>query len=152
MERKAAVTTATARRAATTRAPVAKKTTPRTSNQPPASTKAPAPASRPAPAPRRRQASTDVAGPAAPRRPVEHAVLAAEEAVRRTSVRLHVPVLGKLDLPAPEQLAFIGGLAALAAIGLIEWPVAVLLGVGHGLATHAHRKMVRALGEVLEAG
>jgi hypothetical protein len=67
-------------------------------------------------------------------------------------MQLPVPVLGELTLPAPEQVAFIGGIAALAVIGLLEWPVAVLLGVGHGLATHAHRKMVRALGEALEAG
>ncbi len=79
-------------------------------------------------------------------------MLAAEQAVRRTSLRLQVPVLGELILPAPEQVAFLGGVAVLAVIGVLEWPVAVLLGVGHGLATHAHRKLVRGLGEALEAG
>jgi hypothetical protein len=79
-------------------------------------------------------------------------VLAAEQAVRRNSLYLRVPVLGQLTLPAPEQVAFIGGVAVLAAIGVLEWPVAALLGIGHWLATHAHRKTVRALGEALEAG
>jgi hypothetical protein len=145
MGRETAVTATTAGRAATARASAPKKTTPsRKPNQRPAGTKAPAP--------RRRQASTDVAGRVGPSRPVEHAVLAAERAVGRNSMQLHVPVLGELTLPPPEQVAFIGGIAALAVIGLLEWPVAVLLGVGHGLATHAHRKMVRALGEALEAG
>ncbi len=138
------MTTATARRAATARAPAPKKTTPRKPNQRPASTRAPAP--------RRRQASADVAERATPRRPVEHAVLAAEQAVRRNSLYLRIPVLGELKLPAPEQVAFIGGVTVLAAIGVIEWPVAVLLGIGHVVATQAHRKMVRALGEALEAG
>ena len=140
------MTTATARRAATTRAPAAKTTTtPRKPNQRPTSAKAPVPRGR-------QQASTDVAGRAGPRRPVEHAVLAAEQAVRRNSLFLRVPVLGELTLPPPEQVAFIGGVAVLAVIGVIEWPVAALLAIGHGLATQAHRKMVRALGEVLEAG
>jgi hypothetical protein len=79
-------------------------------------------------------------------------VLAAEQAVRRNSLFLRVPVLGELALPAPEQVAFIGGVAVLAVVGVLEWPVAALLCIGHGVATQAHRKMVRALGEALEAG
>ena len=138
------MTTATARRAASARAPTPTTTARRKPNQRPASTKAAAP--------RRRQASTDAAGRAAPRRPVEHAVLAAEQAVRSNSLYLRLPVLGELTLPAPEQVAFIGGVAALAVIGVLEWPVAAFLVIGHGVATHAHRKMVRALGEALEAG
>jgi len=79
-------------------------------------------------------------------------VLAAEQAVRSTSLFLRIPVLGALTLPAPEQVAFIGGVAVVAAIGLLEWPVAALLIIGHGVASQSHRKMVRALGEALEAG
>jgi len=138
------VTTATARRAATARAPAPKKTTtaPK-SNQRRASAKAGTPG--------RQQPSTDLAGNA-PRTPVEHAVLAAEQALRRNSLFLRIPVLGALTLPAPEQVAFIGGVAVVAVIGLLDWPVAVLLVIGHGVATQSHRKMVRALGEALEAG
>jgi hypothetical protein len=140
------VTTATTRRAATTRAPASKKTTsPRKANPRPASAQAPVPRGRP-------QASTDDASRAAPRRPVEHAVIAAEQAVQRNSLFLRVPVLGELTLPPPEQVAFIGGVAVLAVIGVLEWPVALLLGVGHGLATNAHRKVVRAFGQALEEG
>ena len=79
-------------------------------------------------------------------------MLAAELSVERTSVRLHLPVLGGLNLPAPEQIAFIGGVAFLAVIGVLEWPVAALLGVGHALAANAHRKVFRAFGEALEEG
>jgi hypothetical protein len=138
------LTTATPRRAATTRTPATKKTTPPKANRRPANAKASVPA--------RQQPSADAGGRAAPRRPVEHAVLAAEQAVRRNSLFVRVPVLGELTLPPPEQVAFIGGVAVLAVIGVIEWPVAALLGIGHGLATQAHTKIVRALGEALEAG
>ena len=67
-------------------------------------------------------------------------------------MHIQLPVLGELNLPAPEQVAFIGGVAFLAVIGVLEWPVAALLGIGHVLATDAHRKVVRAFGEVLEEG
>jgi hypothetical protein len=146
MGRETAVTTATAPPAATTRAPASRKTTtPRKPNPRPASAKAPVPRGR-------QQTSTDVAGRAGPRRPAEHAVLVAEQALRRNSLFLRIPVLGELALPAPEQVAFIGGVAFLAVIGVLDWPVAAILVIGHGMATHAHRKMVRALGEALEAG
>jgi len=139
------VTTATARRTATAHAPVPKKTTTTPKpNQRSASAKAATPG--------RRRPSTDLAGRAAPGRPVEHAVLAAERAVQRNSLYLRIPVLGELNLPAPEQIAFIGGVAVVAVIGLLEWPVAALLVVGHVVATSSHRRMVRALGEALEAG
>ncbi|HEY6595402.1 MAG TPA: hypothetical protein VI011_15090 [Asanoa sp.] len=136
-------TATTAGRAATARARAAKKTTtPRKPSQRPASSKAPTP--------RRQRASADVGGRAEPRRPVEHAALAAERAVRRNSLHVDLPVVGELNLPAPEQIVFIGGVAVLAVIGLLEWPVAALLGLGHGLATNRHNKTVRAFGEALE--
>jgi hypothetical protein len=83
-------------------------------------------------------------------RPVLHAVAAAERAVRRESVHVVLPVVGRIPLPDREDLAFIGGVAVLVAIGLVEWPVGVALGVGHALAVNRHNKMVRAFGEALE--
>ena len=139
------MTTATARRAATARAPAPKKTT---TTPKPNPRRAGAKASTPG----RQQPRPDLAGRDEPTRPVEHAVLAAEQAVRRNSLYLRLPVLGELNLPAPEQLVFIGGVAVVAVIGLLEWPVAALLVVGHVVATSSHRSMVRALGEALEAG
>lgn len=85
-----------------------------------------------------------------PRRPVEHALMAAERAVRHNSLHLQLPILGEVRLPAAEEVAFIGGVAALAIVGVLEWPVAVLLGVGHGLATVRHNKLLRSFGEALE--
>ncbi|QIZ39792.1 hypothetical protein FDZ84_26045 [Saccharopolyspora sp. ASAGF58] len=40
-------------------------------------------------------------------------------------------------LPSPGQLAFYGGLGALAALSLIEWPVAAAIGIGTVVAQRA---------------
>jgi hypothetical protein len=48
---------------------------------------------------------------------------------------LQLPVLGRVPLPRPDQLAFYGALAALVAVELVEWPVAVAIGAGHALIT-----------------
>jgi len=82
--------------------------------------------------------------------PVAHAALAAERAVHRNSTRVELPVIGVVHLPAKEELAFIGGVTALAAVGVLEWPVALLLGIGHTLATNRHNKVMREFGEALE--
>jgi hypothetical protein len=75
---------------------------------------------------------------------------AAEQAVRRDSLHIAVPVLGQLRLPAPDELAFIGGVAVLVMVGVVEWPVGVALGVGHALALSRRNRVVRAFGEALE--
>ncbi|HYZ67691.1 MAG TPA: hypothetical protein VE666_07795 [Mycobacterium sp.] len=46
---------------------------------------------------------------------------------------LRLPVIGRLPIPRPDQLAFYGALAGLVAAELIDWPVAVAIGVGHAL-------------------
>jgi hypothetical protein len=47
------------------------------------------------------------------------------------------------------RLLFYGTLAGLAAVEIIEWPVAVVLGVGHALATSRHKALQEA-GEAME--
>lgn len=100
--------------------------------------------------PGRQPATPAVARKAAPKRPVEHAVLAADRALRRNSTRLSLPIVGELHLPARDQVVFVGGIGVLAMVGLLEWPVALLLGVGHTLATSQSNKVVHSFGEALE--
>jgi hypothetical protein len=57
--------------------------------------------------------------------------------------------LGVIRLPEPERLAFYGGITALAAVGILEWPVAVVLGIGHLLAEDHHHKVLAEFGEAL---
>jgi hypothetical protein len=64
---------------------------------------------------------------------------------------LYLPVVGELHLPAPDEIAFLGGVAALAVVGIVEWPVAFLLAAGHALALSHRNKVVQAFGEALEA-
>ena len=68
--------------------------------------------------------------------------------------RIHVTIDGReLETPPVEHLAFYIGVAAMAGVGLIEWPVAVALGVGHVLIDITRRPALEALGEALaEAG
>src|SRR6059058_6137419 len=58
---------------------------------------------------------------------------AAEAAVTHNA--LVVDVFGKrLELPPPDHLAFMAGLGVLAALEIIEWPVALAITIGHKLA------------------
>ncbi|MFJ8634856.1 hypothetical protein [Streptomyces sp. NPDC093568] len=74
---------------------------------------------------------------------------AAEDVVARHSVQLDVFGV-HIQLPPPDQLAFLGGVGVLAALEIIEWPVALVLGVGHQLAHSRHGRMLREFGEALE--
>ena len=79
---------------------------------------------------------------------------AADSAVAQTSTRLHV-TLGRtrvqLELPPSDKLGFYAGLLGAAALGLIEWPIAVATGLGHMLTDDRHNRALRALGEALDA-
>src|SRR5688572_6481793 len=48
---------------------------------------------------------------------------------------LQLPFVGRVPFPRPDQLAFYGALAALVAVELVDWPVAVAIGAGHALVS-----------------
>lgn len=75
---------------------------------------------------------------------------AADSVVTRHSVSLTIPMLGRVSLGEPKHLPFYAGVAVLAAIGVIEWPVAVVITVGKLLADNAHREVLRDFGSALE--
>jgi hypothetical protein len=74
---------------------------------------------------------------------------AAERAVTRNAVSLDV-FGARVELPPAEQLAFLAGVGVLAAVEIIEWPVALVLAVGHQLAHSHHGRVLREFGEALE--
>lgn len=43
----------------------------------------------------------------------------------------------RAQLPSPEQGLFYGGLAVSAALAVIDWPVALAIGVGHALVSRS---------------
>ena len=55
-----------------------------------------------------------------------------------------------LETPPIEHLVFYAGLGVLAAVELIELPIAIALGVGHTLIDITRRPGLQALGEALE--
>ncbi|GAB3221740.1 hypothetical protein GCM10027535_20850 [Mycolicibacterium hippocampi] len=78
--------------------------------------------------------------------PQREAVQAVREA---QSFAVDLPVLGRVRLPRPEQLAFYGALGVLAAVEIIEWPVALVLATGHLLIQDEHNRVAQEIGEAL---
>jgi hypothetical protein len=58
--------------------------------------------------------------------------------------------MAHVHMPPLDQIAFMGGIATLAVIGIIEWPVAAVLTVGHILAHNRHHALLRDFGEALD--
>jgi len=50
-----------------------------------------------------------------------------------------------------QRLAWYLGLALMAAFEVIDWPVAIVIGVGHEIAHRTHRVALRELAEGIEA-
>lgn len=75
---------------------------------------------------------------------------AAASASARNSTQVELPGIGHLRLPPPDQIAFLGGITALALLEIIEWPVAAVLAVGHVLAHNRHHALLRDFGEALD--
>jgi hypothetical protein len=63
--------------------------------------------------------------------------------------RITVPGLGTIEMSRPE-LAFVGGIAALGVFGFLDWPIALVLGVGHLLAADRSSRAARELGSAME--
>lgn len=59
---------------------------------------------------------------------------ASQLVARAKKISIQVPGLGKVGVPSPDQLAFYGVLGLLAAGSVIDWPVAVAIGVGQAVA------------------
>ena len=141
---------AAAAKAAPKKAVVTKTARPTAGKRPAAAAKAAPKKAVAAAKPTQRPPATDVVERNGRRRPVVHALGAAERAVQRNSLQVRLPIVGEVQLPALDEFAYIGGVTVLAIVGVVEWPVAVLLGLGHGLAGLRHRKLLRAFGQALE--
>ena len=66
------------------------------------------------------------------------------------SVDLPEPI-GTVRLPSPQRLAYYGGIAALGVFGIVDWPVVLVIGIGHLLAEDRHNKLLAEFGEALAA-
>ncbi|HET9656709.1 MAG TPA: hypothetical protein VFP72_15250 [Kineosporiaceae bacterium] len=82
------------------------------------------------------------------RLPIGHGAVL--RAIKQNTIRVALPVLGEIRLPPGDTLAWLGGLATLAALGIIDWPVTVAVGVGHLLAHQQRLRLLKDFGEGLE--
>jgi hypothetical protein len=71
-------------------------------------------------------------------------------AIQGNTVDVPLPVVGTVRLPPLDSLALYGGMATLAAVGIMEWPVAAAIGVGHLLVQQQHFRLLHDFGEALE--
>ena len=69
---------------------------------------------------------------------------------RGQTLTVKLPGLGRVKIPHPEELAYCGGVAVLAALDIIEWPVAVVIAAGHILASNSQDRFAQELGEAFE--
>lgn len=75
---------------------------------------------------------------------------AADAAVAANSTVVHLPLMGRVVLPAPAHLAWYAGIGALVAVEVIEWPVALVLVAGKMLADNRSNSALRDFGNALE--
>lgn len=64
-----------------------------------------------------------------------------------------LPILGnRVTLPPPDHLAWYVGVGVMAALEVVEWPVALVIAASHAIAQRSHRKTVANLAEGAESG
>ncbi|MCW3813811.1 hypothetical protein ONA91_04990 [Micromonospora sp. DR5-3] len=73
------------------------------------------------------------------------------EAMRRYNRRVEIPVLGEVAVPPPDKIAYYAGLGVLAALQVIEWPIALVITAGHLLADQHMSGLVKGVGEALQS-
>jgi hypothetical protein len=66
------------------------------------------------------------------------------------SFAVNLPVVGRVHIPRPEQVAYYGVLGALAALEIIDWPIALAIAAGHALVQNQHNRVAENIGEALE--
>ncbi|MBM0230995.1 hypothetical protein JNW91_03340 [Micromonospora sp. STR1_7] len=72
------------------------------------------------------------------------------ENVRMYSRRMDLPMLGEVAMPPPDKVAYYAGLGVLAALQVIEWPIALVITAGHLLADQHLSGLVKGVGEALQ--
>ncbi|RAO28291.1 hypothetical protein PSN13_05522 [Micromonospora saelicesensis] len=72
------------------------------------------------------------------------------ENVKMYDRRVQLPMLGEVAVPPPDKVVYYAGLGVLAALQVIEWPVAVVITAGHLLADQHFSGLARGVGRALQ--
>jgi hypothetical protein len=75
---------------------------------------------------------------------------AAQRVSAHHDLQINLPGLGMVDLGPPDQLVYFASIATLAALEIIDWPLAVIIAAGHLLADQRRSRTLHAFGEALE--
>ncbi|MCW3844198.1 hypothetical protein ONA70_29325 [Micromonospora yasonensis] len=73
------------------------------------------------------------------------------ESMKAYGRRVDIPILGEVAVPTPDKVAYYAGLGVLAALQVIEWPIALVITAGHLLADQHLSGVVKGVGESLES-
>lgn len=74
----------------------------------------------------------------------------ARENVQMYSRRMELPMLGEVAVPPPDKVAYYAGLGVLAALQVIEWPIALVITAGHLLADQHFSGLASGVGKALQ--
>jgi hypothetical protein len=75
---------------------------------------------------------------------------AAQRVNKAEHLAVDLPIVGTVQLPSPEQLAYYGAVGILIALELVDWPLALLVVTGHALAQQQHSRAIQEFGRGLE--
>ncbi|MBQ0980039.1 hypothetical protein ACQP08_00125 [Micromonospora zamorensis] len=73
-----------------------------------------------------------------------------QENVQMYSRRMDLPMLGEVALPPPDKVIYYAGIGVLAALQVIEWPIALVVTAGHLLADQHFSGLARGVGRALQ--
>jgi len=76
---------------------------------------------------------------------------ASQTVARGKSYSVDLPIIGRVPVPPPEQLAIYAALGGLAALELLDWPVALAMGVGSALVARHLSELETRGDELAEA-
>lgn len=76
---------------------------------------------------------------------------AAREVAEGQVYSVQLPIIGRVPVPSPRQLAIYAALVGLAAIEIIDWPVALAMGVGSALVSRELSNLEAREEELAEA-
>jgi hypothetical protein len=74
---------------------------------------------------------------------------AAHDVLRRSTVELHLPVLGRINVPV-DHLAWYAAVVGLAAFEVLDWPVAAIVVVGKMLSDNHRYRLLEQFGRALD--
>ena len=75
---------------------------------------------------------------------------AAHAVVHHDALELHLPFVGSVHLPRPDHVGWYAGVAALAVLEIIDWPVATVLAIGKALSDNHRYHLIEEFGRALD--